>query len=221
MRQQAARDAAAQQQQAAEAEAARQAAASQGAAQQESARQEAARQQAQAQAQAARELAAQQQVAERQAAEARREELLKAIGRQLNEEADQRQAAEVAARLPPSVSSQRRIKLFGRSDPNAELVLYAEAWARKIQMNTAADTVRELLKLPHTDPVVTVAVRADGSVESVKLELSSGVQAVDAAIERIVRSQASYPAFSRALASQYDVVEIRRTWQFDTAVRIY
>ena len=123
--------------------------------------------------------------------------------------------------MPRSVSSQRRIKLFGRSDANAELVNYAEAWARKIQMNTPADTVRELSRQPHTNPVVTVAVRSDGSVESVKLELSSGQPAVDAAIERIVRGQASYPAFSPVLASQYDVVEIRRTWQFDGAVRLY
>ena len=208
-------------QQVAQAERARQQAAEEAAERQAAARQDAAQQEA-ARQQTARESAAQQQVDERQAAQARREERLKAIGRQLNEEADQRQAAaEVAARLPPSVSSQRRIKLFGRSDPNAELVLYAEAWARKIQMNTPADTVRELAQLPHTQPVVTVAVRADGSVESVTLELSSGVAAIDAAIERIVRSQASYPAFSRALASQYDVIEIRRTWQFDMAVRLY
>lgn len=88
-------------------------------------------------------------------------------------------------------------------------------------MNTPTDTVREVTRQPHTNPVVTVAVRSDGSVESVKLELSSGVPAIDAAIEHIVRSQASYPAFSPALASQYDVIEIRRTWQFDTAVRLY
>jgi TonB family protein len=69
--------------------------------------------------------------------------------------------------------------------------------------------------------VVTVAIRSDGSVESVRLELSSGQPAIDAAIERIVRSQASYPAFSTLLTSQYDVVEIRRTWQFDGAVRLY
>jgi outer membrane biosynthesis protein TonB len=126
-----------------------------------------------------------------------------------------------AARLPRSVSSQRRIKLFGRSDANAEPVNYAEAWARKIQMNTPADTVRELARQPHTNPVVAVAIRSDGSVESVKLELPSGQPAIDAAIERIVRGQASYPAFSPLLASQYDVVEIRCTWQFDTAVRLY
>jgi hypothetical protein len=47
------------------------------------------------------------------------------------------------------------------------------------------------------------------------------VAAIDEGIERIVRAQANYPAFAPALARQYDVVEIRRTWHFDVAVRLY
>ena len=44
---------------------------------------------------------------------------------------------------------------------------------------------------------------------------------IDEAIRRIVQSQAPYPAFSPALARQYDVIEIRRSWHFDMAVRLY
>ena len=115
----------------------------------------------------------------------------------------------------------RRARLFGRTDPNTELILYAEAWARKIQMNMTIELVREAAKQPHTQPVVTVAIRSDGSVENVTFVSSSGVPAIDEGIERIVRSQASYPPFPPALARQYDVVEIRRTWHFDVAVRLY
>jgi hypothetical protein len=111
--------------------------------------------------------------------------------------------------------------LFGRADPNTELVRYAEAWARKIAFNTPYDTVRALSKHPHTDPVVTVAIRSDGSVESVTFVLSSGSPEIDDAIRRIVQSQVPYPAFSPALMHDYDVVEIRRTWYFDEAVRLY
>ncbi|MDO9460939.1 MAG: hypothetical protein Q7N95_12620, partial [Alphaproteobacteria bacterium] len=106
-----------------------------------------------------------------QDAEARREAVLRAIGRQLDEEAARRDAASAAANLAPrpspSASSLRRGRLFGRTDANAELVLYAEAWARKIQLNMGFDRVREAAKRPHTDPLVTVAIRSDGSVESV------------------------------------------------------
>jgi outer membrane biosynthesis protein TonB len=122
---------------------------------------------------------------------------------------------------PSSWSTARRGRLFGRTDPNAELVLYAEAWARKIQFNTTSDAVREVAKRPHVDPLVTVAIRRDGSVESVTFVLSSGVAEVDEAIRRIVQGQVPYQAFPPGLARDFDVIEIRRTWYFDMALRLY
>jgi outer membrane biosynthesis protein TonB/uncharacterized protein YjbI with pentapeptide repeats len=156
-----------------------------------------------------------------QEAAARREAALRAIGRQLDEEAARREAATAAARLLPSSSSARRYWLFGRTDPNAELILYVEAWSRKIQLNvTTFDMVREAAKQPHTDPLVTVAIRSDGSVESVNFVLSSGVAAIDEAIRRVVDSQRPYQAFPPGLAREWDVIMIRRTWHFDTAIRL-
>ena len=150
--------------------------------------------------------------------DAKREAVRQAIGRQLNEEAAQRAAA---ARQPPSWSSARRYRLFGRTDPNAELILWAEAWSRKIQLNMTFDMVREAAKQPHTDPMVTVAIRSDGSVESVTFVLSSGVPALDEAIRRVVHSQTPYQVFPPGLAAEFDVIEIRRTWYFDVAIRLY
>jgi TonB family protein len=66
-----------------------------------------------------------------------------------------------------------------------------------------------------------VALRSDGSVESVTFVTSSGVAEIDEAIRRIVQSQAPYPAFPPGLAREYDVVEIRRSWHFDMAVRLF
>ncbi len=151
--------------------------------------------------------------------------MLRAIGRQLDEEAAKRDAAATAARqsstLPQSIGTARRARLWGRTDANVELVQYAEAWARKIQFNTPVDTVRDVAQRIRTNPVVTVAIRSDGSVESVTFVLSSGAPEADEAIRRIVQSQAQYQPFPPALAREYDVVEIRRTWHFDTAVRLY
>jgi len=194
---------------------------------QEAARQEAARQEA-ARTEAARQAAARDNAARieaRKQEEARREERLRAIGRQLDEEAAQRDAAANAARpsssLPLSLSTARRARLWGRADANAELVRYAEAWERKIQLNTPLETVRELAQRPHNPPMVTVAIRSNGSVESVTLVNSSGMPDVDEAIRRIVRSHENYPAFPPALAREFDVIEIRRTWRFDSAIRLY
>jgi len=175
---------------------------------------------------AARLAAAQQEAARvRAEEEAKREARLRAIGRQLDEERAQREQASIVAPLRPvlplSLSTARRGRLWGRADSNVDLVLYAEAWERKIQLNTPAETVREVAKRPHTNPMVTVAIRSDGSVESVTFVLSSGVPEVDEAIRQIIKSHEHYQAFPPALVRDYDVIEIRRTWHFDTAVRFY
>ena len=105
--------------------------------------------------------------------------------------------------------------------PNAELIRYVEAWERKIHFNTPIETVRDVARRLQGNPVVTVAVRSDGSVESVTFVRSSGVAEVDEAVRSIVQSHEHYQAFSPALAREVDVIEIRRTWHFDTAVRLY
>ncbi|MEX8494669.1 TonB C-terminal domain-containing protein [Sphaerotilus sp.] len=235
-RQEAARQAAARAE-AARLEAVRQEAARQAAAQLEAQRQDAARQAAARaeaarleteRADAARKAAAQQEAARVQAAQeaaAKREAVLRAIGRQLDEENARRDAAANASRpssaLPLSLSTARRARLWGHTDPNADLVAYAQAWALKIQLNTLPDRVREITKRPHTPPTVTVALRSDGSVESMTFVVSSGVAEVDDAIRRIVETQRPYPAFPPALAREFDVIEIRRTWYFDAAVRLH
>jgi TonB family protein len=92
----------------------------------------------------------------------------------------------------------------------------------KVQLNPKAfDMVREAAKQRHNDPLVWVAIRSDGSVESVTFDQSSGVAALDEAIRRVVDTQRPYPAFPPGLAREYDVIEIRRTWHFDTAIRLY
>jgi TonB family protein len=209
-------------------EAERQEAARQATVRQQADRVEAARMEGERQ-EAARQEAARQEKAGKDAAraqeDARRDAVRRAMGKQLDEEAARRDVASAAARppstLPYSLSSPRRGRLFGRSDPNAELIMYAEGWSRKIELNMTFDMVREAAKQRHTHPVVTVALRSDGSVESVTFVVSSGVPAIDEAVRRIVQSQAPYAAFAPALAREFDVIEIRRTWHFDMAVRLF
>jgi TonB family protein len=153
--------------------------------------------------------------------DAAREERRRAIGRQLDDEAARRDAARQAPSLPYSLSTARRYRLLGRSDPNAEVIRYAEAWTRKIELNMTIDAVREVIRQRHADPLVTVAMRSDGSVESVTFVQSSGVPAIDEAVRRIIDGQKPYPAFPPELSRDYDVIEIRRHWHFDIAVRLY
>lgn len=183
---------------------------------QETARQDAAKLAAANQAKAAL-------IAERAEQDAKREAARRAMGRQLDEEAAKREATarQSPSSLLPGASSLRRGRLFGRSDPNAEMLLYAELWSRKIELNQTFDMIRAAVKQPHAQPLVTVAVRSDGSIESVSFVRSSGVAEIDAGIRRIVESQAPFPPFHPALAREFDVIEIRRSWVFDSAIRLY
>ncbi len=133
-----------------------------------------------------------------------------------------------AARIPvmqaATSSGLRRRTLIGRTDPDSVLVMYAENWRRKIELNTTSETIdllREAKKQPRADPLVTVALRSNGTVEAVTFNRSSGVAKIDEAVRRTVQNLAPYQAFPPDLAREYDVIEIRRVWTFDTAIRLY
>ncbi|WP_374661313.1 TonB family protein [Inhella sp.] len=78
--------------------------------------------------------------------------------------------------------------------------------------------MREAARQAHRSPLVTVAIRRDGTVESVVFVTSSGVPALDEAVRRAVLQLAPYPPFPPLLAASYDVVEIRRSWSFSSGV---
>lgn len=59
-----------------------------------------------------------------------------------------------------------------------------------------------------------VIVRANGSVEDMKVLKSSGHRLLDSAAQRIVRTAAPFPVFPAAMKEKYDRLEIIRTWKF-------
>jgi TonB family protein len=96
----------------------------------------------------------------------------------------------------------------------------AEGWRQKIEQNAPMDVLQAAKSGSYENPVVTVALRQDGSVESVVINRSSGVPAIDNAVRRIVMLLSPFAPFSSDLAVDYDVIEIRRVWTFDTALRL-
>ena len=117
--------------------------------------------------------------------------------------------------------NRRRRTIFGRTDRDVVAMMYAEGWRQKVELNAAFDTLKAAKVAPYTNPVVTVALRSDGSVDSIVINQSSGVAEVDAAVRKIIQVLAPYAPFPRDLAAEYDVIEIRRIWSFDTAVRLF
>ena len=190
--------------------AAAQAAARQEAAQREAQWQEALRQEG-LRAEAAAQAAARQEAAQREAQ---------------RQEAQRKAAAALAARLPekqvqaPMESAKGRT-MIGRTEQDLRLRMMAEGWRQKIEQNAPFDVLQAAKNGgPYENPLVTVSLRRDGSLESVVFERSSGVVAIDNAVRRIILMLSPFAPFTSDVAMEYDVVEIRRVWTFDKALRL-
>lgn len=62
--------------------------------------------------------------------------------------------------------------------------------------------------------VLTVGIRADGSVESVQVDHPSGKKILDAAAVHIVQLAAPYAAFPPDIRRDTDILYVTRTWSF-------
>ncbi len=121
--------------------------------------------------------------------------------------------------LPGSADPSRRRSIFG-AERDVVLRMYVESWRWKIERNGTLNYRPSAGARARDNPVVTVAIRSDGSLEDVFIHRSSGLRELDEAVRRIARLYAPYSAFPPALAHQFDVIEIRRVWFFDDTLKI-
>ena len=62
--------------------------------------------------------------------------------------------------------------------------------------------------------VMTVSIKADGTVDSVEVNRSSGQKILDEAAQRIVQLAGPYAAFPADISRDTDILSITRTWTF-------
>jgi protein TonB len=112
-------------------------------------------------------------------------------------------------------------KFIGARTQEYRYAQYVEDWRGKVErignLNYPEAARREKL---HGKLVLTVSIRADGSVESVEINHSSGQRILDAAAMRIVRLAAPYSPFPPDIRKEIDVLSITRTWIFTTTDRL-
>lgn len=114
----------------------------------------------------------------------------------------------------------QRRAVVGSAERDLPLRMYAESWRQKIERNGAVNFPQRIGDRARIDPLVSVALRSDGSVEEVTIVRSSGRADTDDAVRRIVRLNARYSAFPPNIAARYDVIEIRRIWTFDEVLKL-
>jgi hypothetical protein len=100
------------------------------------------------------------------------------------------------------------------------LRMYIDSVRQKIERNAVLSEAQLSADVVRTDPIVSVAIRSDGSVEDVIILRSSGRADIDEFVRRIVRLNARYSAFPPNVAANYDVIELRRVWRFAGILRL-
>jgi protein TonB len=125
-----------------------------------------------------------------------------------------RLTASLEARTVAYASRLRR-KSVSASTREFRYASYLGAWARKVE-NIGNLNYPQAAKDHHIygSLILHVAVRADGSVESVRVVRSSGYDLLDQAAIRIVELAGPYAPFPPDIAAETDVLDIVRTWQF-------
>ena len=92
---------------------------------------------------------------------------------------------------------------------------YVEDWRQKVERvgNLNYPEAARQLKL-YGNLILTVSIRADGSVEKVVIDRTSGHKVLDAAATRIVEMAAPYAPFPADIRRDTEVLDITRTWTF-------
>lgn len=97
---------------------------------------------------------------------------------------------------------------------------YVEDWRQKIERIGNLNYPDAAKGRLYGSLVLTVVIKANGDLERVEVNRSSGQSLLDDAARRIVRMAAPYAAFPEAIRRDTDILEITRTWTFTNADRL-
>jgi protein TonB len=132
-----------------------------------------------------------------------------------------RLTSELDRRASNSAQEVRR-KAINASTQEYRYAAYLEAWRKKVEnignLNYPEEAKRKRL---YGNLMLHVAVRADGSVERIRLVRSSGHKTLDDAAMRIVELAAPFAPFPPDIRNEVDVLDITRTWQFLSGNRLF
>ena len=132
-----------------------------------------------------------------------------------------RLTAEIDRRAEAASKRERR-KPVNASTQEYKYAAYLEAWRKKVErvgnLNYPDEAKRKKL---YGSLMLHVAVKADGSIEQIRVVKPSGHKVLDDAAKRIVRLSAPFAPFPPNIREEVDVLDITRTWQFRSGNRLF
>ena len=126
-----------------------------------------------------------------------------------------RKEAEIAKRIEDENARPKR-GYVTPSTREVEYAMYFKQWAEKVE-RIGNINYPEAARGRSYRLVMTVSVLADGQVEKIEIDRSSGTRALDDAARRIVRLGAPSGRFSTPMQARYGVLDLTMTWTFSRA----
>jgi len=106
-------------------------------------------------------------------------------------------------------------KFIGARAEEYRFAVYVDKWRQRVErignINYPAEARARKI---YGSLLLTVAIKADGEVETVEVERSSGHKVLDQAAIRIVRLAAPFDRFPDNVRRDTDIIHITRTWTF-------
>ena len=113
-----------------------------------------------------------------------------------------------------------RRKFLSPSAKEYGFALYEDSWKQKVERVGTLNYPEAARGKLYGSLLLSVSIRADGSVEKVSVQRSSGHKVLDEAAVRIVKMAAPYAPFPPDIRKDYDIIEITRTWKFERSDRV-
>jgi len=114
-----------------------------------------------------------------------------------------------------------RKKFIGANAAEYRFAQYEEDWRVKIERVGTLNYPAEARGKLYGNLRLTVTIRPDGSVDSIELDRSSGLNVLDAAAFKIVRMATPFAAFPPDIRRDTDLLVITRTWFFGQGDKIW
>jgi protein TonB len=108
-----------------------------------------------------------------------------------------------------------RRKFIGARTEGVVYAEYVDRWRQRVeQVGTQYFPEEARQRKLYGSLVVTVHIRADGSVEKVEIDRSSGYRLLDTAARRAIDLAGPFPPFPPAVSKDWDILSISRTFSY-------
>ena len=118
------------------------------------------------------------------------------------------------ARDTEAYNKRPRVKRLGTRVEEYRFAQYVEDWRLKVERVGTLNYPEAAKGKLFGALILSVTINADGSVEKIEIDRSSGHRILDDAARRIVQMAGPYSAFPAGIRSDYDRLEITRTLTF-------